>query len=85
MYRPPRRWIFRQWVLMQFRWIGEGVRWVLLEYVKAVIIWSSALVLILGAAWLGYQQLPEEVRHLISLEGLQELSAAISSAEEGAQ
>ena len=71
--------------MAQCRWIGEGVRWVLLEYVKAVIIWSSALVLILGAAWLGYQQLPEEVRHLISLEGLQELSAAISSAEEGAQ
>jgi len=85
MYRPPRRWIFRQWVSTQFRWIGEGVRWVLLEYVKAIIIWSSALVLILGAAWLGYQQLPEEVRHLFSLEGLQELSSAISSAEDEAQ
>ena len=85
MYRLPRRLIFRRWLAAQSVRIGEGVRWVLLEYVRAVIIWSSALVLILGAAWLGYQQLPEDVRHLISTEGLQELSSAISSAEEDAQ
>jgi len=46
--------------------------------------WSliSILFLILVAAWLGYRLLPEEVRYLISVDGLQELSADISSVEE---
>ena len=68
------------WILSPVKWVGRGFQWLLVGIATNIVAWGTGIALVALVGWFGYQQLPEETKQVISVEGLQELTNAIRDA-----